>query len=201
MGMIELLIIAAGVTACFLFVMFIGARGQEKAKNMPMPDLDWSALQDELVQDEIARGRKIEAVKRYRELTGSELKEAKEALNYAMAHPEEIIQKRKPSQRTSDAGLRDLIEEGRIEETVETYRLYAGVDVFSAQEAVQKITLEMQTEDEITDTITVDEAALLDLVEAGRKIEAIRLYREQTGSGLAEAKEAVESLKRGSRGA
>lgn len=30
------------------------------------------------------------------------------------------------------------------------------------------------------------------LAESGRKIEAIKLYRERTGAGLAEAKEAVE---------
>jgi ribosomal protein L7/L12 len=32
------------------------------------------------------------------------------------------------------------------------------------------------------------------LVKAGRKIEAIKLYREMTGAGLAEAKAAVENL-------
>ena len=32
------------------------------------------------------------------------------------------------------------------------------------------------------------------LVKAGRKIEAIKLYRELTGVGLAEAKDAVEKL-------
>ncbi len=33
-----------------------------------------------------------------------------------------------------------------------------------------------------------------DLVRQGRKIEAIKLYREQTGAGLAEAKEAIDRL-------
>lgn len=32
------------------------------------------------------------------------------------------------------------------------------------------------------------------LVNQGKKIEAIKLYREQTGAGLKEAKDAVESL-------
>jgi ribosomal protein L7/L12 len=32
---------------------------------------------------------------------------------------------------------------------------------------------------------------------AGRKIEAIKLYRERTGVGLKEAKDAVEALERG----
>ena len=32
------------------------------------------------------------------------------------------------------------------------------------------------------------------LAQGGNKIEAIRLYRERTGAGLAEAKDAIESL-------
>lgn len=32
------------------------------------------------------------------------------------------------------------------------------------------------------------------LIQAGRKIEAIKVYREATGAGLAEAKEAVERM-------
>lgn len=39
-------------------------------------------------------------------------------------------------------------------------------------------------------------AAIREAVFAGRKIEAIKLHREATGSGLAESKEAVEALER-----
>ncbi|NBT63336.1 MAG: hypothetical protein EBT02_16380, partial [Planctomycetia bacterium] len=35
---------------------------------------------------------------------------------------------------------------------------------------------------------------LIELVRAGKKIEAIKLYRESTGVGLKEAKDFVESL-------
>ncbi len=35
---------------------------------------------------------------------------------------------------------------------------------------------------------------LIDLVRRGKKIEAIKLYREQTGLGLKEAKEFIERL-------
>lgn len=38
---------------------------------------------------------------------------------------------------------------------------------------------------------------LLDLIKAGKKIEAIQLYRERMGVGLNEAKAAVEALMRG----
>jgi ribosomal protein L7/L12 len=40
-------------------------------------------------------------------------------------------------------------------------------------------------------------AELLDLLAAGRKIQAIKRYREATGAGLGAAKAAVENLERG----
>ncbi len=40
------------------------------------------------------------------------------------------------------------------------------------------------------------EAEVLAILENGRKIEAIKLYRERTGAGLKEAKDAVEALAR-----
>lgn len=39
-------------------------------------------------------------------------------------------------------------------------------------------------------------AEVRSLAVAGRKIEAIKVHREQTGAGLAEAKEAVEACER-----
>jgi ribosomal protein L7/L12 len=41
------------------------------------------------------------------------------------------------------------------------------------------------------------EGQLLSLLKAGRKIEAIQLYRQETGSGLKEAKDAVEAIATG----
>ena len=41
------------------------------------------------------------------------------------------------------------------------------------------------------------ERRIRQLLETGRKIEAIKIYRESTGVGLAEAKEAVEAIERG----
>lgn len=45
----------------------------------------------------------------------------------------------------------------------------------------------------------IDDAAILDLIRRNRKIEAIKLMREKTGLGLAEAKDAVEALERDMR--
>lgn len=40
---------------------------------------------------------------------------------------------------------------------------------------------------------------ILDLIARGQKIQAIKLYREDTGTGLAEAKEAIEQIERDMR--
>jgi ribosomal protein L7/L12 len=43
------------------------------------------------------------------------------------------------------------------------------------------------------------ERELISLLDQGQKIEAIKLYRERTGVGLKEAKDAVEAIQRGER--
>ena len=45
-----------------------------------------------------------------------------------------------------------------------------------------------------------EDPRLLGEIEAGREIQAIKLYRELTGVGLKEAKDAVESISAGLRG-
>lgn len=60
---------------------------------------------------------------------------------------------------------------GRLERKLDALIKHTGVDVAS------------HTNQEVAE-----------LVKAGRKIEAIKLYRELTGAGLAEAKEAVEKM-------
>jgi ribosomal protein L7/L12 len=44
--------------------------------------------------------------------------------------------------------------------------------------------------------VSPEDQELLDLVSGGKKISAIKLYRERTGKGLKEAKDAVEALAR-----
>jgi ribosomal protein L7/L12 len=87
-------------------------------------------------------GRKIEAIKKYREQTGAGLKEAKDAIEL-------------------------LAATGRLPQA-EVAAAPATADEF--------------------------ESRLLELLRAGEKIEAIKQYRQQTGVGLKDAKEAVESL-------
>lgn len=86
-------------------------------------------------------------------------------------------------------GLRELIEAGRDEEAAELYRQFAGVDLFSARDAVAELREIMEHGDPL-------DGELLELVRTGRKIHAIKLYRETTGEGLAESKAYVDALER-----
>lgn len=85
----------------------------------------------------VAAARKIEAIKRYRELTGAGLAEAKDAV-------EALMRGESPPPRESV----DSSFEGEI----------------------------------------------VSLLQAGKKIDAIKLYRQKTGVGLKEAKDFIEAL-------
>lgn len=110
--------------------------------------------------------------------------------------PEEAIsaapsKKRRPQLALLEqaGGLRELIEAGRDEEAAELYRQFAGVDLFSARDAIAELREIMEHGDPL-------DGELLELVRAGRKIHAIKLYREATGEGLAESKAYVDALER-----
>jgi ribosomal protein L7/L12 len=61
-----------------------------------------------------------------------------------------------------------------------------GADLFPADVARAADAASSATDDDV-----------VSMLEQGRKIDAIRMYREQTGAGLREAKDAVDALERG----
>jgi ribosomal protein L7/L12 len=92
-----------------------------------------------------------------------------------------------------DAELRALLAEGRKIEAIKRFREETGAGLAEAKDAVEALDRgEPLASKESSDSSL--EAELVSLLEQGRKIEAIKVYREQTGTGLKEAKEAVEAL-------
>lgn len=105
-----------------------------------LTEIDWDAIGDEVVQTALADRNKIEAIKRYRLLTGQGLKESKDAIDYALLHPDERgDKKKKAAYDAQDAGIRDLIQDGRLDEAVEIYQKFAGVDAYTARDAIDEI--------------------------------------------------------------
>jgi ribosomal protein L7/L12 len=197
MGMM-LIMLAVLVAIVLLVIIAQGMRTRELIPAQPL-EVDWDAAQDETFQAALERGNKIEAIKIYREKTGLGLKDSKDAVEYILAGGIPAKKRRAALSLEGAAGVRDLLNEGRKDEAIELYARFAGVDQYTAQDAVDEIERAMRLEDAPPEPglAAADEAELRDLLARGNKIAAVRLYHEKTGAGLKEAKDAVEAMERG----
>ena len=92
--------------------------------------------------------------------------------------------------------IEELVAEGNLLGAIKLYRTEYGVSLLEAKKAVEDMrdAREVTTPTPITiDTQTLD-TQIEELLRNNRKIEAIKLYREQTGLGLAPSKQAIEDL-------
>lgn len=87
--------------------------------------------------------------------------------------------------------LQALLAAGQKLEAIKLYREATGCDLAAAKQAVES--LERGPAAEAPAEVGAA-AEIVALLEAGRKIEAIKLYRKQTGGDLKDAKDAVERL-------
>lgn len=131
------------VAVLIAFNYFAVTRQERNQPPKAKAEIDWDAINNEAVQKALERGNKIQAIKEYRQLTGLGLKESKDAVEYAERHPDERFEKstkkKKAAADNQDAGIRDLILEGRMSEAVEVYQRFAGVDAYTAKDAVDEI--------------------------------------------------------------
>ena len=154
-------IIALAFAIGLLFGRLYNARTIKKQSQGRLADVSEPVAYSDDVRGLVRAGRKIEAIKRYREETGVGLKEAKNAVDrlYAEISPPGRFTAMNESQEYSDEGLGSgSLRRERMDDSV----------AYS---------------DEVRS-----------LVRAGRKIEAIKRYREEMGVGLKEAKDAVDRL-------
>lgn len=88
--------------------------------------------------------------------------------------------------------LRSLLAAGEKIEAVKRYRDRTGASLKDAKDAVEAIGRgELRPAFQAAGEI---DAEVVRLLQAGQKIEAIKLYREQTGASLKDAKDAVEAV-------
>jgi ribosomal protein L7/L12 len=87
--------------------------------------------------------------------------------------------------------LRSLVAAGHRVEAVKRYREQSGTGLKDAAEAVEALAREQGISQRQSDSVEWDVVLLL---ERGQKIQAIKFYRQRTGSGLRESKEAVERI-------
>jgi ribosomal protein L7/L12 len=161
MGEFYIWTIVAVVAIAFV-VGFIIRRVFFGKKQLPDPltNMNMTLVEDGGVEELLRSGRKIEAIKRYRQQTGVGLKEAKEAV--------ERMEAGNVSSKPV-VGMNDGYSVG----SDELRNSYSGDSYYSS----------LSFNDE-----------LRELVRKGKKISAIKRYREVTGVGLKEAKDAVDRL-------
>lgn len=168
---------------------------QYDSRNTLFEAIDWDALRDDTLQSYLP-DQKINAIKRYRELTGQNLSASKFAIDFIVKHPERLKKRTAPNADDAGAGVRDLVAEGRYEDAEKVYAAYMGVDVFTAKDAVMGIRRDVNAEAALEDSAGDDDDAdsIRALLDAGRKIEAIKLYMAHTGVDLKTAKQAIDGL-------
>ncbi len=89
-----------------------------------------------------------------------------------------------------------LLTDGRKIEAIRLYRDVTGAGLKEAKDAVESLERGDSPPQRTAPGAHADNAQILELLRAGQKIRAIKLYRDQTGSGLADAKNAVEAMAR-----
>jgi ribosomal protein L7/L12 len=139
----------------------------------------------------LGEGQKIQAIKLYRERTGVGLKQANEAV--------EAIERGEPlpiPEMVDESFERELIallDQGQKIEAIKLYRERTGVGLKGAKDAVEAIHWGERLPDPEKSDNSFHET-LVSLLKQGRKIDAIKVYREVTESGLKESKDAIESI-------
>jgi ribosomal protein L7/L12 len=151
-----------------------------------------------LDMDEVMRwlraGRKIEAIKVYREMTGVGLREAKEAVD-ALERGEQVpTPTRTVGQYPADivTQIEALIPHQKIM-AIKLYREHTGVGLKSAKDAVEAIA----RGDSVGWQSRVGQFDLehvKQLIRSGRKIDAMIYYRQQLGLAPEDARAIVDTL-------
>jgi large subunit ribosomal protein L7/L12 len=96
-------------------------------------------------------------------------------------------------QEPVDDTLMDLIRRGQKINAIKLYRERTGLGLKEAKDAVEALERGESTRSPKNNPTELQEA-VVSLLRNRQKIQAIKLFRDQTGVGLADAKQAVEEL-------
>ncbi|MEZ6034048.1 MAG: ribosomal protein L7/L12 [Planctomycetaceae bacterium] len=88
--------------------------------------------------------------------------------------------------------IRQLLASGNKIAAIKRYREQTGVGLAEAKAAVESL----EAGGSLTERVRPDDliGQIVGLLGRGEKIEAVKLYRDQSGCGLKEAKEAVDRI-------
>lgn len=191
-------------------------------RSFRLDELDARLVRRDEITSFLQAGEKLRAIKTYREDTGASLADARAAVERMALSMQAGIELQAYHRREGHVGTigdalnseieRQLLQGNKIL-AIKLYREQTGVGLREAKEAVEHMANEVhlrgpsfalsaEVDTEALRSVFSQSAAfspgedVRGLVLEGKKIQAIKLYREQTGVGLREAKEAVEQLER-----
>lgn len=198
-------ILVAAVLAVVL-VMWL-RRGQDIVVVPPAPPAQLGGDVPADVQTLLAQGKKIEAIKRVRELTGLDLKEAKDYIEGIERGVALTGVSTQPPPLNGDPGTveqeaRQILATGNAIAAIKRVRELTGLGLKEAKEYVDALqrggalpVLPSAAASEVATASAPElEQEVRGLLTQGKKIKAIKRVRELTGWGLKEAKDYVEQL-------
>jgi ribosomal protein L7/L12 len=161
-------------------------------------ELNGLQVDEEAIRQQLRMGNKINAIKMYRVQTGVGLKEAKKAVEIMAQEMQSAKISELAEVYKGDDAVEHMLITGNKINAIKLYRQRTGVGLKEAKEAVEAMGLPFYgarpVENNQPERGQIDPDELRRLVNAGQKIQAIKYYREITGVGLKEAKDAVDWL-------
>lgn len=165
------------------------------------PDAPISSDLESQVQALMQSGNKIEAIKVYRQATGVGLKEAKDAVEAVEGGQALFAPTSAPLVMPGDlqGQVQALLQSDNKIEAIKVYREATGAGLQEAKDAVEAFEsgapLSIGVTNQPVQSLSGDlHDQIIELLRRGNKIEAIKVYRQATGMGLKDAKDAVEAI-------
>lgn len=185
-------------------------RSERQPNSMPAPAVPRQAASIDVldqIRSLMAAGNKIEAIKVYRAATGVGLKEAKDAVE-ALERGELLPAAPAAPQPLTGvelgAQVSDLLIAGKKIEAIKRYRAATGASLSEAKEAVEGIERNEPYRGYYPSTpaalAALDasgtdlDAQVYSLLQAGKKLDAIKVYRAATNTGLKDAKDVIDQI-------
>jgi ribosomal protein L7/L12 len=93
----------------------------------------------------------------------------------------------------TDPQLQDMMKNDRKIEAIKRYRELTNAGLKESKDAIEAVMDSMPRKVWLSHADALDDSQLRDYLKGGFTINAIKRYRELTGSGLLEAKRAIEN--------
>lgn len=188
--------ILTGIITC---ITAINRRVSPKILPERYHTLNTLLVDEEAIRYQIRMDNKINAIKLYRQQTNIGLKEAKEAVEMMQVEMQATKAFNLAEAYKNENDIEYILLAGNKINAIKIYRQRTGVGLKEAKEAVERM---MKEGPDAADSATnaapqqglVDPDELQRLIRTGQKLQAIKYYRETTGMGLKEAKDAVDWL-------